>query len=69
MVIESPATTLFIREEIHASVMEVFNYFVLGRNHTIKFSAQFPCINRVKGRASLCFTIAGTCRQSYFTTV
>ena len=29
----SQATTLFIREEIHACIMEVFNYFVLELQH------------------------------------
>ena len=32
----SQATTLFIREEIHASVMEVFNYFVLEHSYILK---------------------------------
>ena len=37
--------------------------FELGRDHTIRFFAQFSGISRVKRRASRCLTIAGTCRQ------
>ena len=49
--------------------MKSFYWAAFGWNHTIKFLAQFSCINRVKARASLRFTIADTCQQFYFTAV
>ena len=48
--------------EVH--LVQILN-IPLGWNHTIKFFAPFSCINRMKGRASLWLTIAGTCRQFY----
>ena len=38
----SQATTLFIREKIHASIMEVFNYFVLELQHFKGFKVYGP---------------------------
>ena len=49
----SQATTLLIREEIHVSIMEVFNYFVLEHCNILKILKSTAHHEHVVSSASL----------------